>query len=271
MSDAHPRHDVARRELVCRVPDADVVTVHRDVPYAVADGEQLTLDVYAPRERRTGIRAPVVLFVTGFPDAGMRRAVGCNAKDMTSYISWARLVAASGLVAVTYTTRRPATEVHDVIAYLGRHADRFGIDTSRVGIWSCSGNVPTALSALMSDAGTVRCAVLLYGFMLDLDGSTSVADAARTFRFDNPCAGMPLERLAPDVSLFIVRAGRDELAHVNDSIDAFAAGALRLNLPVTLVNHRDAPHAFDTSHDSDTSREIIRRILEFLRFQLEAV
>jgi hypothetical protein len=51
-------------------------------------------------------------------------------------------------------------------------------------------------------------------------------------------------------------------------MDRFLAKALSLNLPVTFVNHAEAPHAFDLMHDSETSREIIRRILEFLRFHL---
>jgi hypothetical protein len=35
-----------------------------------------------------------------------------------------------------------------------------------------------------------------------------------------------------------------------------------------LVNHADAPHGFDISYDSETSRQIIGQILAFLRFHL---
>ena len=51
-------------------------------------------------------------------------------------------------------------------------------------------------------------------------------------------------------------------------MDRFLADALACNLPVTLVNHADAPHAFDLVHDSETSREIIMQILRFLQFHL---
>jgi hypothetical protein len=55
---------------------------------------------------------------------------------------------------------------------------------------------------------------------------------------------------------------------VNESIDNFLAKALICNLPITFINHPTAPHAFDVMDDSETSREIIRQILTFMRFHL---
>jgi hypothetical protein len=55
---------------------------------------------------------------------------------------------------------------------------------------------------------------------------------------------------------------------LNEALDRFVAKALPCNLPITFVNHPMAPHAFDLFDDSDTSREIIRRILAFLQFHL---
>ena len=51
-------------------------------------------------------------------------------------------------------------------------------------------------------------------------------------------------------------------------MDRFAAKALAANLPLTLVNHPNGPHAFDLFDESDTSREIVRRVLRFLSFEL---
>jgi len=36
------------------------------------------------------------------------------------------------------------------------------------------------------------------------------------------------------------------------------------------VNHASAPHAFDLFQDTETSREIVRQILSFLRFHLQS-
>jgi acetyl esterase/lipase len=131
--------------------------------------------------------------------------------------------------------------------------------------------VPLALSLLMKEGREpLRCAALLYGYTLDLDGSTGVAEAARTRGFVNPCAGKSLDDLPPDVPLFIARAGADEMPGLNEALDRFLVKALGRNLPVTFVNHAAAPHAFDLFHDSETSREIIRQKLGFLRCHLRA-
>ncbi|HEY2736806.1 MAG TPA: hypothetical protein VGK45_00285, partial [Thermoanaerobaculia bacterium] len=144
---------------------------------------------------------------------------------------------------------------------------------TRTGAWASSGNVPLALSLLLRDAAAppLRCAALSYGFMLDLDGMTGTAEASRQFGFANPCAGKTLDDLAShaaDTPLFLARAGKDQFPHLNDSIDRFVAGALARNLPVTLVNHPEGPHAFDLFLDTEMSREIIRQVLAFLCFHL---
>jgi hypothetical protein len=58
------------------------------------------------------------------------------------------------------------------------------------------------------------------------------------------------------------------MPHLNEALDRFVDDALARNLPITVVNHAAAPHAFDLFHDSDLSREIIRQWLAFLRFHL---
>jgi hypothetical protein len=132
----------------------------------------------------------------------------------------------------------------------------------------CSGNAPLALDLLMREKN-LNCAALCYGVMLDLDGSTSVAESARKFGFANPAAGKSVRDLPPDLPLFIARAGRDEPG-LNETLDRFIAHALAGNLPITVANHATGPHAFDVLHDSETSRDIIRQILAFLRLHLLA-
>ena len=267
MSETPRIHEIATKRVFCEVDGLDRVTVQRDVPYVTVEGEALTLDVYRPAH---AARLPAVLFVTGYPDQGTRRVVGCNAKDMASYTSWARLMAASGLVAVTYVNRNPTTAVHDVLGYLHAHADTLGVDTSRLGLWSCSGNVPNALAALIELGPAVACAALCYGYMLDLGDSTAVAEGAKTFRFVNPTQGRSMEDLPGDVPLLVVRAGRDETPGLNDSIDRFVEAALARNLPVTVTNHHRGPHAFDIVEDSATTRGIVTQILAFMRLHLRA-
>ena len=267
MTERPPRHETTLRPLVYRIAGMESVPVRRNVVYRAHRGRPLGLDVYAPRDGRRPL--PAVIFVIGYSDEGSMPRLGCPFKEMESYVNWAQLVAASGMVGITYTNVEPAADVHAVIAYVAAHAVELGVDARRIAVWACSGNVPVALSTLLVDAPVkVTCAAFCYGLMLDVAGTTYVADAAKAFGFDNPCAGRTIDDVATDVPLFVARAGRDAIAHLNDTIDAFVARSLARNLPVTLVNHADGPHAFDVVDDSEASREIIRDILRFFRFHL---
>lgn len=269
MSQNTQQDHISRKRVVYTLPGVDAVTVRRDEEYSRTDAGALTMDLYYPPDSKRGTRTPAVIFVTGFNDAGAQRMLGCRMKEMGSYISWGQLAAASGLVGITYTNREPATDVHAVLQHVRQNAASLDIDENSIGVWACSGNVPTALSVLMRDGqGSLKCAVLCYGCMLDLDGSTGIADAARQFGFVNPSAGTSVDDLQRDIPLFIARAGQDQMPGLNEALDRFLVKALACNLPVTFVNHSMAPHAFDLLDDSETSREIIRRILAFLRFHL---
>ncbi len=263
------RPDITKKRVVCRLPGSDTVIIRRDVEYRAAARDVLTLDIYSPPEAKKEGRTPAVVFVLGYSDVGFQKALGCSQKEMGSYVSWGKLIASSGLVAIAYLTRDPAQDIHAVLRYLRRNAASLGIDENRIGLWACSGNVPNALSVLMQEPSDyLKCAVLCYGFMLDLQGGASVAEAAKTWGFVNPCAGRSVADLPPDRPLLIVRAGRDETPHLNETMDRFVAEALIGNLPLTFINHAAAPHAFDLMDDSETSREIIGQILAFLRHHL---
>jgi dienelactone hydrolase len=257
--------------MVYRIPGMDAVEVRRDVEYRAADAAAgaLTMDVYYPPGAKAGAPVPAVVLVAGFPDPGYEAKLGCKFKETGSSRSWGRLLAASGLAAITYTNREPAADIHALLAHLRRTAAALGIDADRLGLWATSGNVPVALSVLMrEDPGRVKCAVLCYGYTLDLDGSGRVAEASAKWGFVNPCAGKSVADLPARVPLFVARAGRDEIPHLNETLDRFLAHALTHNLPVTLTNHPAAPHAFDLFDDSGASREVVRQALAFTQSHL---
>src|SRR5437868_34700 len=168
-------NDITKKRVVYQIPGMDAVAIRRDVEYRTTDAGALTMDIYSPPEAKSGTRTPAVVFVSGYSDAGFQKMVGCKLKEMAAYISWGQLAAASGLVAVTYTTsQEPATDVHALLQSVRQHAADLGIDEQRIGLWACSGNVPNALAVLMqSSQDELKCAVLCYGLMLDVDGSTS--------------------------------------------------------------------------------------------------
>jgi acetyl esterase/lipase len=213
---------------------------------------------------------PAVVVVLGYAPK-TPNPLGCAFKEMESSICWGRLIAASGLAAIFYTNQEPEGDLRGVLDHVREQSERLGIDGDRVGLLATSGHAPLALSMLMqAKRERLACGALMSPLTLDLDGATAVAEAAAQWGFVTPAAGRTAADLPSDLPLFIARAGRDEFPGLNDALDRFVAASLRHNLPLTVVNHPEAPHAFDLFHDSEATREIIRQTLRFLQFQLGA-
>ena len=90
--------EIVMRPVVYKVPGMDRVSVRRDIVYKSGD-PRLKMDVYAPPGLAAGERRPAVLFIHG--GTGPQT----NPKDWGIFVSWGRLVAASGMAAVTFTHR----------------------------------------------------------------------------------------------------------------------------------------------------------------------
>ncbi len=270
MSQETQRDQMSKKRVVYSTPGMEGAIVRRDEPYRVTHAGALTMDLYYPPHSKHGLRTSAVIFVTGFPDLGAERMFGSKFKDMGSFVSWAQLVAASGLVGITYANREPG-DIHELLHHLRQNGASLGIDGNRIGVWACSGHAANALSVLMEHhRDRVTCAVLAYPYTLDLEGSTAIADAAKQFGFVTPAAGKSLHDLPRALPLFVVRAGRDAMPGLNDALDRFVTAALALNLPVTVVNHALGPHAFDLSDDTKTARDVVKQMLAFLQFHLSA-
>jgi hypothetical protein len=270
MSAQTSRHEITLKKPVFDLAGTDAVTVRRDVEYRATDAGPLGVDIYSPPTPPDGARLPAVIVVIGNSDAGAKARLGCAFKEWESFIGWARLIAASGMVAIVPATgTEPAADLDALLHRVRADSASWGIDQNRIGLWACSGHGPNALSAVMWGAATrVKCAVLYYPYTLDAEGSTGVADAAKTWNFATPCAGKSVADLAGHLQLFIARAGLDAMPHLNTTLDRFIADALGRNLAVTVVNYSLGAHAFDLSDDSDMSRETIRQSLAFMRFHL---
>ena len=247
--------EISKRTVVCPAPGVDDVIVRRDVSWTSG----LTMDLYHPPGAKSG-KLPAIVIVGGYPDPGFEKFVGCKFKDMGSTTSWARLFAASGVAAIAYVNRDPATDLHTLMSYLRHNAASLQIDATRIAVWASSGNVPVALSLLLRDSKLQpKCAVFCYGYTLN------VAEEAAKFHFANPCAGKSIEDLADGIAIFVARAGRDETPRLNETLDRFVLQAIQRNLPLTFVNHPTGPHAFDLFDDSRTTRDIVNQTLDFVR------
>lgn len=268
MSESTERHPIALKKVVYEIPGMESAVVRRDVPYTPTGAADVTMDLYYPSAAAPDARLPAIVVVLGYPPREPN-PLGCAFKDMEWSVSWGRLLAASGIIAIFYTNRNPESDLRALLRHIREHADALRIDRRRIGLFATSGSGPLALSTLIDERDGLTCAVLCCPLTLDAGDFTGIAEAAAKWGFVNAAAGKSVDDLPRQVPLFVARAGQDEFPHLNEAMDRFLAGALARNLPLTMVNHAEAPHAFDLMHDSEATREIIRQLLRFLRFHLQ--
>jgi acetyl esterase/lipase len=171
------------------------------------------------------------------------------------------------MIAITYETAQPEKDIYSVLTYVRKNADSLQIDGARLGIWACSGNVPTALAVLVDASTNLKCAVLYYGAMFDWNESHEMSEKANRSGFAYPCKTKSVDDLHPETPLFVVRTGEDN-ARLNESIEHFVCEAIKRNLPLTFVNYSKGEHAFDLENDTIRSRGIIKHTLAFLNENL---
>jgi tetratricopeptide (TPR) repeat protein len=223
-------HDVTTYAVVVAVPGMEKVRPVRGVTYAEGVSGALKMDLYHPDGPAS--QRPAVVFVNG---------VGGPLNAWRIYETWARLVAAHGLVGVTYESNpgAPAENLRALTARLGKDAAALGVDPSRLALWSCSGNVRVALPFAMEAAPKgVRAAVFYYG----------TGEAAK---------------LRTDLPVFWVLAGRDYPGLVEGERAHFAR-AVKEGAPWTMVNAPELTHAFDALDEGATSRRIVEETVDFL-------
>ena len=257
--------------VVYRVPGMDKVKVKSDLKYTNAPDPHLLMDVYIPPALAKDERRPTVLFIHGSVPAGS------PAKNMGIFTSWARLVAASGMVGVTFTHRlgypnpqlsEASSDVSAAINYTRANADSLNIDKDRICLAAYSGGGPMLSIAMRDKPEYVRCLVAFYAF-LDIQQS----ELHRTYESPEMVKNFSLitylandaGRIAP---MFIARAGLDEIPTMNDSIDRFIREAISKNAALIVANHPEGVHGFDNQTDDDRSREIIRCVLAFIKTHL---
>lgn len=263
---AQERVDPARVPVVYRVPGMERAVVREGVVFDKAAGAPLALDAYVPRGLRRGERRPAVVFVSGAE----------RVRHWQWFVTWGRLAAAHGLVGIVPDKRYPRgfdgirtgfEDTEKLLEYLRAHGDGLGVDPQRVCLWTFSAGGRLTSVGLRPGAPGVRCLVSFYG-VLELSGEVAGAEAERDAMLRRYSPLHALEAAAGSGAkvppVFLARAGKDSDA-INSGLDRFAAAALRLNVPLTLMNYAEGDHGFDGLNDTPQSRAVIEAALRFVR------
>jgi len=235
---AQRRPDLLHDPCVLELPGMEQATVDTGLVFLRTRDRSLRFDLYKPppaTAKATG-PLPVVVFANG---VGGRET---TLRDWAIYRSWGRLVAVTGMAAVTHDSRHEAAvaDIDSLVAYLRGNAGKLGIDPENIAIWACSANVQAGSKyALNWSHSWVKCAVFYYGFV----------DTTQT-RLDLP--------------ILVARAGLDG-SWIDVPLTRFIQRSVERNAAITVLNLPNAHHAFDLVDDDDASRDAVRTTLAFLK------
>jgi acetyl esterase/lipase len=266
--------DPAKTPVVYVVPGMSGVVVRSGVVFDNSSAAPLALDAYLPRGMRKGERRAAIVFVSGAE----------RVRHWRWYITWGQLAAAHGMIGIVPDKRYPrgldgtragTEDTEKLLAFLRAQGDAFGVDPQRICLWTFSAGGRLTALGLQPEPPTgtarpaVRCLVSFYG-VLDMSAELSNIsnESERRQLLTRYSAVQALESLVASGGksppLFLARAGKDS-AFINNGIDRFAAAALRLNVPITLINYADGDHGFDGVNDTPQSRAIIANALRFVQ------
>lgn len=262
------------QRIVYQVPGMEKVKAFTNLTYKTADTTELKMDIYTPPNLSQDDRLPAVIFIHG---GYLPRNMSPLPKDWGVYISYGELMAASGLVGVTFNHRYwgydeenmklSFSDVKAAMQFVRDNAEKYQIDPDRIALWAFSGGGPHLSIALKDKLDYVRCIVSYYA---SLDLRPSVQQLSQDIDPKTVEPFSPIVYLTENnyhiPPIFIGRAGLDNPT-LNLEVDAFIARAISLNENIEVINHPVGRHGFDIVDDDDRSREIIARTIEFIKTQ----
>jgi acetyl esterase/lipase len=261
------------KPIVYSVPGMDKADARLDIVYRRDGAEDMKADIYVPPGLPADARLPAVIFIHGGP-LGKNPSPG--AKDWGIYRSYGRLMAASGLIGVTFDHRYVSMRVKDLetsfadveelIRFVRTHAASYHIDPERIALWAFSGGGPHLSLGLRGDRTFIRCLVSYYASLDLTSGAALIGETPEALEKYSP-AGYLTKEAAYLPPVLIGRAGLDS-SSINKSVELFTSRLLALNGDVNVLSHPFGRHGFDAYDDDDLTREIIAETVAFLKSRL---
>jgi acetyl esterase/lipase len=261
------------RPIVYSVPGMDQAEARLDIIYKRDGRDEMKMDIYMPPGLAADARLPAVLFIHGGP-LGENPSPG--AKDWGVYRSYGRLMAASGLIGVTFDHRyfsmrvkdleRSFGDVEEAIRFVRANAASYHLDPERIALWVFSGGGPHLSLGLRGDAAFIRCLVSYYAILDLSDTAARLGEPSQAMERFSPLAWLDKApgHLPP---VLIGRAGLDS-ADINRSVEAFVSRMFALNGDINLLNHPLGRHGFDAYDDNVQTRDVIAATVAFLKSRL---
>ncbi|MER6987873.1 alpha/beta hydrolase [Saccharopolyspora hirsuta] len=211
------------------------------------------MDVHLPDEV-TGPR-PAVIFVHGGP---VPEDVEPRPRDWEGFIGYGALVAASGLVGITFNHRLHSDELYPeaadaVAAVVERTRALDEVDGDRIALWCFSGGGPIAASWLRAAPSWLRAVGFTYPVLApppDWPG-----DAPRFNAVEAVSAH-------PELPKLLVRVG-DEFEYFVPTQDAFVEKARDAGADLEVIEIPNAAHGFEGHGANPEARAAVDRAVDW--------
>ena len=200
--------------------------------------ERLYMDVYYPPDFNFEKKLPAVILYSDY-----RTMI-----DRGSNISWAQLIAASGMVAIAYQgTVECEQDFVDLAHYIKKRESFLGVNSRKIGVL-------TEGSGIVKFAGTL---------------STRIEDIPLRIR----CAVCGIGRVPepsefkPDFPVLLLNAGQGHEGN-KESVERFAENAGEFGIDYEILDYVDGVHKFDVRQGTSRSKEIVKQTIAFYQKEL---
>jgi len=264
--------EVVNRPIVYAVPGMENVRVMRDIRYTKTDNPNLKMDVFVPPRLSSTSRRPAIILIAG----GSGKDGEYEPKNWGIYQSYGKMLAASGLVTISFTHRlgfpelalaEGAEDLQALVNHLRENAARYHIDNENLALVTFSGGGPLLSFGLMGRTPYIRCLVAVYSILDVRENEFALKSVEKEVRERfSPANYVKEGAVLPP--LLIVRAGKDGIPNLNKILDAFLQKAIATNITIDVMNHPEGVHGFDNKEPHPRSKEIIKRIAEYLKEHL---
>ena len=280
--------EIIQLPIVYTIAGMENAQVKRNLTYQTTDESNLKCDVYYPEKFDGKTKLPAVILVHGDVDPGvLKPEILNNAKDWGGYISTSQLIAAYGMIAVSFNHRSAegriskmqevAGDIQAMVNFINTYAEELMVEKGAIGVWAWSDGVPYLSALLKSTPDKIKCLVAYYGVMdlqpfiptlpatLTETQRENIVHTLESFSLINLLQEKP-KTIPP---MFIAKAGLDN-PFTNNSIDNFISSASTQDVSVELAEHTEGHHGFDSVDQQERSREIVKATLNFLKKHLES-
>ncbi len=227
--------------IVVQIPGMEKTVIKSNIVYKTNNRKsKLLMDICYPSASKTNSRYPVVFLING----GCGSSLKLNPKIKAISTSWSKLIAASGVIAISFIWRyKNPEDISDLIKYVCDNSEELHIDKSRFCAFAFSRGVCIGIEQIFYlNFEFIKCIIAYYGKL----------------------PTTPLKKSGIVIPpMLIAMAGKDRYFSPTCN-DDFINQVREKDIEVIFLSHMNGEHAFEMRNDDEQSHHIVEQTIEFI-------